>query len=285
MDPVKYIDTIGELEDDDIDLAIAALGLATMASRPMEYYLNHLQSLRTATSEYYSSLTGSLTGTDAIGSTNTANIHKQLHCLQAVVFGEFDYCGNQENYDELENADLCAVIDRRKGMPIALSILCIHIARSLGWDCAGIAMPGHFICRLHGSGERLVFDPFNKAKILEAPDLRQLVKQAMGPEAELKPEYYDVVSNSMILLRLQNNIKLRQLQANHYEQALDTLASMQKISPEETGFLFERGQILARINQPMAAIDCLKQYIEKAPAHYDRSQATLLLQKLNKQLN
>ena len=100
-----------------------------------------------------------------------------------------------------------------------------------------------------------------------------------------KPEYYDVVSNKMILLRLQNNIKLRQLQAQHYEKALATLATMQKIAPEETGFLFEQGQILARLNQTIAAIESLKQFIERAPEHYDRREAKLLLQKLNKQLN
>lgn len=291
LNPKDHFGLIDTLDDQDIDVAYAALGLATLGSKNMAFYVDHLQALVTATAERYHNLVGGpaggTAGTDAISNPQAVehDIHKQLNCLQAIIFEQFSYQGNRDNYDQLENADLCTVIERRTGMPIALSIICIHVAKAQGWDAVGIAMPGHFICRLELDGERLVFDPFNQAKALGAPDLRALVKQALGPNAELKPEYYEAVSNRAILLRLQNNIKLRQLEKRQFSEALFTLETMRNIAPNEASLLFESGQLYANTDQPQAAINMLSMYLETAPPHYERSRANQLLQKLKSRLH
>lgn len=302
-DPGKYFNLIHSLEDDSIDLAYAALGLAVMANKSMDYYVKHLQSLSNDTAEHYRNLiTPSRTFKTTTFNINKNNdskidsnddkntdishdVGKQLYCLQSIIFDQYNYQGNSERYDDLENADLCAVIERRKGMPIALSIICIHVAKALGWDAVGIAMPGHFVCRLEAGGERIVFDPFNGGKELNAVDLRQLLKQSQGPDAELKPEYFEPISNRAILLRLQNNIKTRQIEQRLFTDALLTLEKMRSIAPDEAAFLLESGQLYAHTNQPQAAINMLTLYLETAPQNYDRNHANQLLQKLKRQLN
>lgn len=280
IDPRQYIKQLDSASDDSICLAYAALGFATMGAKPMRFYTQHLDELVAATDAYYRNIDGPIQLLQDYG-----DAHKQLHCLQSIIFEQFQYHGNRESYDELENADLCAVIDRRKGMPIAISIICIHVANALGWNVSGIAMPGHFLCRLEANGERIVFDPFNKAKPLDAPELRALIKQALGPEAELQSQYYESVSNRMVLLRLQNNIKLRQVENREYIDALLTLKTMRKIAPDEASLLLDSGQLYALSDQPKAAVDMLNTYLKLAPAGYDRSRAEILLQSLKKQLN
>ena len=56
--------------------------------------------------------------------------------------------GDDQTYDDLENANLISVIDRRRGLPVALSILYIHAARRQGWPVEGSNFPGHFLIRL-----------------------------------------------------------------------------------------------------------------------------------------
>ena len=48
------------------------------------------------------------------------------------ISGDFRYRGDEETYDDLDNANLMRVIERRKGLPVALGILYLYAARSQG---------------------------------------------------------------------------------------------------------------------------------------------------------
>ena len=52
--------------------------------------------------------------------------------------GRYGYDGDRLSYDDPRNADLMAVIDRRRGLPVALGILYIHAARAAGFEARGL---------------------------------------------------------------------------------------------------------------------------------------------------
>ena len=54
--------------------------------------------------------------------------------LADVIASAYGYRGDSETYDDLQNADVAKVIERRKGLPVALSILYLHVARAQGWE-------------------------------------------------------------------------------------------------------------------------------------------------------
>src|SRR5258708_30354018 len=112
------------------------------------------------------------------------------------------------------------VIDRRKGLPVALGILYIHAARAQGWDMAGLAFPGHFLVRLQDAGARLILDPFHGGKPREAAELRDLLKAITRNEAELTPAHYPPVRDPQVLLRLPNKLKLPLVQSRPLQKAL-----------------------------------------------------------------
>ena len=64
--------------------------------------------------------------------------------LAEVIARSYGYRGDTESYDDLQNADLVRVIERRKGLPVALSILYLDVARRQGWEAEGLAFPGAF---------------------------------------------------------------------------------------------------------------------------------------------
>ncbi|MEM7651078.1 MAG: transglutaminase-like domain-containing protein [Pseudomonadota bacterium] len=278
FDAHQTLDALGGLEDDAIDLGRAALALAVLSHKGIstDRYIHHLNILAQDVAEQHQTLVKSGEANDAA---------TQLEALKIVLFDTHGYKGDSETYDDLQNASLIRVIDRAKGLPIALSILYIHAARAQGWDIAGLNIPGHFVCRLSKDGQTLIFDPFNGCEILEAPDLRTIVKQALGEHAELSTEYYEAASNRDILLRLQNNIKFRQIEAEDYEGALETVLALRKVDPAEYRLLLDEGVLYARTDQTRAAIDSLVSYIEKAPNSRDRMEAELLLQHLRERLN
>ena len=72
--------------------------------------------------------------------------------LADVLAERHGYRGDRDSYDDLDNADLARVIDRRRGLPVALAILWMHAARSRGWDCVGLNTPNHFVIQLDARG-------------------------------------------------------------------------------------------------------------------------------------
>jgi regulator of sirC expression with transglutaminase-like and TPR domain len=178
--------------------------------------------------------------------------------LRSVLIGKHGYRGDQENYDDLRNADLAHVIERRRGLPVALSILWLHAGRAQGWTMAGLNFPAHFLLRIEGVHERAIIDPFNDGRTLNAAELRGLLKRLAGTSAELEAEHQLPVSNRAILLRLQNNIKIRLLQQQAPAEALTVLERMLLIAPKDAGLWHEAGTLQATLENLGAALASLR---------------------------
>ncbi|MDB5490582.1 MAG: Protein sirB1 [Micavibrio sp.] len=280
-DPVKLMSqlrAIGTQADASIDLGRTALYLAAVEQPglSLDRYENHIKALSNEVGERYTMLL------DAGAEDNAGT---RLAAIKHILVDKYDYNGDTETYDDLQNASLTRVIDRRKGMPISLAILCIQIGRNLGWTIYGLNLPGHFVCRLDMGAARLIFDPFDKCSLLQAPDLRRLVKRSLGEKAELSTTYYEPADNRTILIRLQNNIKLRRIEAEDYEGALRIVEGMRAIDPDEYRLLLDAGVLYARTNKLQSAIETLEAYIAKAPGDRDRAEAAVLLRQIRETLN
>jgi regulator of sirC expression with transglutaminase-like and TPR domain len=208
--------------------------------------------------------------------------------LAEVIARSYAYRGDSETYDDLQNADLVRVIERRKGLPVTLSILYLHVAREQGWEAEGLAFPGHFLIRVGIDGGRHVVDPFNDGLVRDAAELRALLRQVLGQEAELKPAHFDAVSDREVLLRLENNVRLRLVKREEWEEAARSLDRMLAIAPDRPELLFEAGQINARLEKRRAAITAFERFLAVDDGKGDaavRQRASALLQELRRGLN
>ncbi|MGQ0581403.1 MAG: SirB1 family protein [Reyranella sp.] len=208
--------------------------------------------------------------------------------LAEIIAQSYAYRGDSETYDDLQNADLIRVIERRQGLPVALSILYLHVARAQGWHAEGLAFPGHFLIRVEIDGGRHVIDPFHDGCVRDAADLRELLRQVLGPTAELKPEHFDPVIDRDVLLRLENNVRLRLVKREEWAGAAQSLDRMLAISPDQPELLFEAGQLNARLDKRRAAILAFERFLLVVGDRGDaelRQRATALLQELRRGLN
>jgi regulator of sirC expression with transglutaminase-like and TPR domain len=205
--------------------------------------------------------------------------------LNEVILLKYGYTGDELTYDDLQNANLMRVVDRRKGLPVALGILYLHAARAQGWDSVGLAFPGHFLIRLTDGAERLILDPFHGGKVCDAAGLRELLKAMAGQDVELAPQHYAPVADRDVLLRLQNNLKSRLLQSGRHERALAVVETMLLLAPDLSELWQEAGLLHARQGNMMAAANALEQFILRAPEGVARHQAAAILQQLKTKLN
>jgi len=209
----------------------------------------------------------------------------RTRALNEIILLKNGYSGDELTYDDLQNANLMRVVDRRKGLPVTLGILYIHAARAQGWDIAGLAFPGHFLVRLAHDAGRVIVDPFHDGQVCGAEELRELLKAAAGRDSELLPDHYMAVSDRDVLLRLQNNLKARLLQAQDHERALKVIETMLMLAPDLAELWREAGMLHRHLGNMRAAGGALEQYVVRAPDGAARHQAAAILQQLRTQLN
>jgi len=264
---------MGQLSDDDIPLSATALHLASLThqGRSLEPYTNHIKKLSGEVGDRFAEL---------IAAGAVDNCETRIAATKHIICDKYGYEGDAQTYNDLRNADLIDVIDRRKGLPIALAILVLDIGRAQGWEIKGLNFPGHFLVRFEWGSQRVMCDPFDKFTLLQAADLRILIKRALGDKAELSSSFYQEASNREILLRLQNNIKYRQIETEHYQDALDTVATMRQFAPLEYRLLLDDGVLKARLNKTTEAIQSIRDYLAVVRDPHDKYDAQLLLRTL-----
>lgn len=247
----------GEAPDEALDLARLALAFAAL-DRPSvarAAYEKHLAELVRA---FDTALARGRTP-DKIADKNggDASAEAVAELLSSILAGRFSYDGDSENYDDPKNANLMHVIDRRKGLPVTLGILYLHVGRALGLDICGLNFPGHFVLRLRvgqsGGQSAAIIDPFNRGQILSTADLLRLIRSIEGPDAKLTPDIYAPVTARDILLRLENNILSRAIRANELDRARDVVARMIWLAPRRAGLHFELGRLEVHAGHMSAA--------------------------------
>ena len=162
------------------------------------------------------------------------NLHGAIDVLNAYLFQEVGLQGDVATYDDPGNAVLPLVISRKQGLPIALAILWIEVARRLGFRATGAALPGHFITGLELDLGTLYFDPFNGGAGLGEEGAARLVAAATGGKAVFEPAMLAPVSNRAILARLVRNLHVRFVRSQSWDEALWTSTHLVLLGPGES---------------------------------------------------
>lgn len=213
------------------------------------------------------------------------HITARRDALYAALVTDAGYNGDVQTYDDLDNANLFQVIDRRRGLPVALGILYIAAGQALGWQLVGLNFPGHFLMQLDHAGDRRILDPFDGLRSLDAAELRDLLKRVAGPEAELQPSHYSPVGSRDLLLRLENNRRLRLMSQGHLEEAISALEGMLIIAPSDPDLWREAGVLHAQVGNLRGAVVALEQALELGRDPALRQAAEDLLQQIRLRLN
>ncbi|HYZ32566.1 MAG TPA: transglutaminase-like domain-containing protein [Crenalkalicoccus sp.] len=268
------LDAAGNLPDEELDLAAVALQFARIDAPTADWHgaarlLSAIaQAAHTAAQE------------------SAAEAPEQRRAVLArVLHGRFGLTGDAETYDDLANANLIRVLERRRGLPVALGILWLHAAAAADWAAHGVDFPGHFLVALPGVRSQAVVDVFGGGATLTPPELRALLKRFEGPEAELRPGVLRPLGRREVLLRLQNNIRLRRLRAGDMVGALACTEDALRLAPCHAGLWREAGLMNRRLDRIGAAIACLDRALALEPegeaARRIRAAADELRQRLN----
>ncbi|MFF3614470.1 tetratricopeptide repeat protein [Streptomyces sp. NPDC002580] len=113
--------------------------------------------------------------------------------------------GSPGDYQRLESSLLHAVLRRRRGLPILLSVVWMEVARRAGAPVYGVALPGHFVVGFGPPEDQVLVDPFDGGRVLTGSDAELLVAGATG--APLDPSMLTPADPLDVVVRVLNNIR------------------------------------------------------------------------------
>jgi regulator of sirC expression with transglutaminase-like and TPR domain len=264
---------IGRARASRVDIADAGLALAITAGTA-----NDLSGARA----HLSALVGEAAARASARATATAT---RAAALSDILVHRHGYSGDRQTYNDLQNADLLRVIARRRGLPVALSIIWLHVARAIGCPAVGLNVPGHFLIRLGAAGDACVVDPFNDGEVLDAEGLTRRLHEIVGDDARLAAGDLEAVSDRAVLLRLQNNIKLRHLKAGRYAETAAVVERMLWLAPESDALWSEFGALHHELGNLIASRDAFTRALELAKDETTRQRIAAALQALRNRLN
>lgn len=125
--------------------------------------------------------------------------------LRRHLFDDLGFTGNRDEYGDPRNSFLDQVLERRRGIPISLSVVTVEVARRLGVPLVGVGMPGHFLVGVVDEPGTYL-DPFGGGRTLDASGCEALFRQ-LGGTGPFFPGYLAPAGPLAILARMLANLQ------------------------------------------------------------------------------
>jgi regulator of sirC expression with transglutaminase-like and TPR domain len=109
---------------------------------------------------------GALTELDRLGAelaelAGAAAPEDQAEACRLLLGERCGFIGDRDEYDHPDNSMLDLVLERRRGLPILLSVVYVETARRAGFTLGGVGLPGHYVVGHFGADPPLLLDPFS----------------------------------------------------------------------------------------------------------------------------
>lgn len=202
--------------------------------------------------------------------------------LTLVLSGELGFRGDEDTYYDVKNSRLSDVLDRRRGLPILLSVVYIEVGRRAGLRVSGVGLPGHFIVRV-GPQPGVLLDPFRAGRRLSIAGCRKIVEELSGGRTEWRDEFLDESSPQGILERILQNLYHAHGRvsdaAGQYRDATFLCAFL----PGSVERVLQRGQAAEALGAGELARSIYEDLIERFPEAPEAEQAEQALERTQEQ--
>lgn len=225
----EELNRLGLVDEEDIVLDKAALSLARLDHPDADLTTQH------------DLLEAIATRLEAVGRDATS-ARARADALSQVFAEEFGFAGDRDTYDDPANADMIRVLDRRRGLPVSLSILYVAAARRIGWIANVLDVPGHVLVLVGEEADPVIVDPFRGGVFVGRDQLAAMVT-AMSPGPAAAVRHVAAMPNRAVMVRLLLNQATRAEQAGKGRRALELYARITTMAPAYGHAWWERARL------------------------------------------
>ncbi len=194
-----------------------------------------------------------------------SNTFSKIKLINNYLFTVKGFEGNKKDYYNPKNSFINDVIDSKKGIPITLSIIYMHVSRLVGLDVKGICFPGHFLVKVYDDGQSFIIDPYNKGEVVTKEKCLYILGELFGDDVEFEERFLESSSNTQILKRVVNNLKNIYVMTKEYQKSFKTVDIMMSLDPYDPQLLIERAFIGMKL-------ECFSQALRDFEKCFENSQ-------------
>lgn len=207
-----------------------------------------------------------------------------IQTINQYLYDDLGFTGNNENYYDPRNSFLNDVIDRRTGIPIALALVYLEIARRIDFPMVGVGMPGHFLIRPQFEDVGIFVDAFHRGEILFEQDCRDRLAKIYQQSVQLQATFVEPVSSRRFLARMLTNLKMIYLNRQELQKALATVERILLLFPDAPMELRDRGLLYFQMGRWSEASQDLNIYLAILPNAEDAGVIRQLLTQIEQDI-
>ena len=189
--------------------------------------------------------------------------------LAEFLFQTAGFRGNTDDYSDPRNSYLNQVLDRRLGLPIALSVVFLDLAEQLGLPASGVGMPGHFIVSVRGDDGPCYLDPFNAGRPLTVDECAVLVRGALGRVVVFDPNWLSPTPKRDIVARMLNNLRGFYVSVEDWPLAIRIVERLAVLQPAAAVHVRDLGVLHYRNGAVGRASELFNEYLRRSPGAPD----------------
>ena len=197
---------------------------------------------------------------------------EQARELANVLGDQAGFQGDDADYYNSNNCLIHEVLERRRGMPILLSIVWMEVGKRASLTLSGVGMPGHFLVRV-GGNKGVLADPFSGGSIVTIEDCRRTVRELSGGAFAWTNDFLSPSTTDQILERVLQNMagsySREEDEAGRF-RAATFLSALRPDSPER---LLERAEIAGSLGLRDMAAESYSELLERFPETVEAQQA------------
>ena len=199
-------------------------------------------------------------------------LRDKIDCFNVYLFEELGFRGNREAYDDPQNSYLDAVLDRRLGIPITLSVVYIETGRRVGLPMFGVNFPYHFLVRCDASDEPIFIDPFECGTYLNKTQLTKRLPVVEGKPLPFSEHFIAPAEPRDILARMLRNLKRVHVNGGRLSGAIRCGQRIAWLLSDEAENYRDLGFLYYRAHQYKQSIEAFEQYLQWANDPSDRDE-------------
>jgi regulator of sirC expression with transglutaminase-like and TPR domain len=194
----------------------------------------------------------------------TRSSFQKARLLAHVLSEEMGFAGDEDDYYDPRNVLLGPLLERRRGMPILLSVLWMEVGRRAGIPIAGIGLPGHFIVRV-GPPPGTLADPFAGGVPLTVDDCRRKVKALAGGRVPWRAEYLRQIELPALLERVLRNLSGCRGRTGDEAGRFRAVTFLSALRPDEPENLLSRAELAEELGVRGLARAVWAEIVERFP--------------------
>ncbi len=256
--------------DNYIDLTTAALELARDDQPELQF-----DSVYTWIRQRAAELSGRV----ALANDDRTLVKSVVDCLAR----QHGLVGNTTCYHQAEGSYLNHVVEKKQGLPIALSLIYMAVGKELGLDIQGVAAPIQFLVRYDSQAGPLFIDPYAKGAIYtEEECVVRLAELGEFTRSQLT-RLLKPASHREIIVRMLMNLKRIHEEQQDYQKAWNIQRRLFALNPLSNAHKKDMAALSFETKQLSLAVELLESCLKSCPES-EQADIRLMLQKVHTEL-